>query len=223
MKVNTLILLLALFVSACTSNNNKKASETTTTSTDAVAYDFTGEKIINAKESTIFWKGHKIMGAHTGTINLKDGKLDFENGNIKGGSFAVDMQSVVATKLMGEDEEEEEEEEDESPEDDKSDLANHLMHADFFDAEQFPTATFVIKSSERTGNNYAISGDMTIKDVTKPITFDATYKDGAFHAEIPVDRTEFGIKYGSGKFFKGLGDRVIKDKFDLIVTLNVGQ
>ena len=124
------------------------------------------------------------------------------------------------TELMQDDDDEEEEEE-EDPEDDKNDLAHHLMDADFFDAKTYPKAQFIITNSKRSGSKYHITGNMTIKGVTKEISFDSQLQDRVFKATIPIDRTQFGIKYGSGSFFSNLGDNVIKDVFDLIITLKL--
>ena len=51
-----------------------------------------------------------------------------------------------------------------------ADRDGHLRSADFFDVENHPTMTFVSTSVEREGNEWAITGDLTIKDVTKPVT-----------------------------------------------------
>lgn len=181
-----------------------------------------GEKSINLEESSIFWKGHKILGYHTGQIELKEGSVTFENGDIIAGTFVINMESVTVTELM-DDGDDEEEEEGESPHDDKFDLANHLMNEDFFDVGQFPTASFVVKHSTRKGNNYTVTGDMTIKGITKEIVFDATIIGNQIQSELAINRTDFGIKYGSGSFFDNLGDNAIKDKFDLILSLKINE
>jgi polyisoprenoid-binding protein YceI len=48
----------------------------------------------------------------------------------------------------------------------------HLKGADFFDVEQYPTITFTLKSIAKAGNDYAVTGDLAIKGVTKEITLD---------------------------------------------------
>ncbi|MEX1187789.1 MAG: YceI family protein [Bacteroidia bacterium] len=71
--------------------------------------------------------------------------------------------------------------------------------------------------------NYTIKGNLTIKGITKAITFPATVSmtDEAVNAtaEFEIDRTEWDIKYGSGKFFQDLGDKMIYDNF--IIKLNI--
>lgn len=219
-KTITFLSILMLLVS-CESEAPNTSSTTTTTPTKTVEnVTLNGDQIVNLKASKIFWKGYKIMGNHTGTIDLSEGQMSFNNGEMTGGKFVVDMNSVKVTELMDDgDDEEEEEDEDEGPEDDKSDLANHLMHGDFFDSKTYPTASFVINKTMKKGNDYQVEGNMTIKGVTKPVSFTSQLNGKTFTATIPVNRTEFGIKYGSGSFFSNLGDNVIKDNFDLEVKL----
>src|SRR5574343_609083 len=78
----------------------------------------------------------------------------------------------------------------------KEKLDGHLKSDDFFGTEKFPTATLVFKSIGEKGN-----GDDTVT------------------AALKIDRTKYDIKYGSGSFFDGLGDKAIYDEFDLTVKL----
>jgi polyisoprenoid-binding protein YceI len=86
----------------------------------------------------------------------------------------------------------------------------HLQSADFFEVEKFPTMKFTSKSIAKSGEHYVVTGDMTIRDVTKemeiPIEFlgemahprqEGSYI-GGFSAEFTIDRNEFGV--GSGNF-----------------------
>ncbi|BDS10717.1 YceI family protein [Aureispira anguillae] len=216
MKHLSLILLLSLVITACENEApNEVPNESINTSTPAV--ELIGEKKIDLEKSKIYWKGYKIMGFHSGTIQLSEGQIDFKDGNISSGSFTVDMNSVVVSDLMDAGQEEEE---DEEPHDEKAELAEHLMDSDFFDAKQFPKATFVIqKVSLHNKNAYTITGDMTIKGIQQTLTFDAQLKSNIITATVSINRTSFGIKYGSGSFFSNLGDRAIKDEFSLDISL----
>jgi len=86
------------------------------------------------------------------------------------------------------------------------DRDNHLRSADFFDTETFPTITFVSTDIVKTGGtNYDVTGDMTIKDVTKKITFKAGYEGtgknpwgvevAGFEVEGKISRKEFGLTW----------------------------
>lgn len=218
MKYLIVAFAIALASISCTNQNDNKSSVKTNDSKQATT-EFNGPKNINIETSNILWKGHKLLGYHTGSIKLQEGKLNFKNGELTSGTVIVDMSSIAVTKLM--DEGQEEEDEEESPEDDRQDLADHLMESDFFDAKQFPIATFKIRKTTRTEKGYHIIGNMTIKDTTQEISFDAMSSGKTLTAEIKIDRTDFGIKYGSGSFIKGLGDNVIKDEFDLSLFLEL--
>lgn len=98
--------------------------------------------------------------------------------------------------------------------DDKLDA--HLRAPDFFDTEKFPTATFKSTKIERTGDTTArITGDLTLKGVTKPVTLDATFNQAGpnfinkvysigFDAETTIKRSEWGIT----TFVPAVGDEV---------------
>ena len=223
----SLLVVLFINIQACNHSQKKEAIATSTTSKTSL---FNGTKSFNAAKSTIQWKGHKLLGSHEGLINLRSGEITIENNKIVKGNFIVDMNSISATQLMDEGEEEEEEENNnetndedssEGGHDDKSELAQHLKDKDFFDTATYPEALFSITTTEKlSANEYLITGNLTIKNITKPINFKATVTSETFTANISVNRTDFGIKYGSGSFFENLGDNIIKDNFDLIAKLS---
>ena len=161
------------------------------------------ELTVNTKVSNIDWVGKKVSGEHTGTINIKEGAIQFHDGHLSGGKILIDMASMTTTDLEGEWADK---------------LIGHLNSPDFFDVKNHNTATLTITSFKlNEGTNYSVSGTLMIKGISKPITFPATIemKDGklAAYAEVKVDRTLYDIKYGSGKFFEGLGDKMIDDEF----------
>ncbi|WEK70412.1 MAG: YceI family protein [Candidatus Chryseobacterium colombiense] len=167
---------------------------------------------IQTESSTVNWTGKKVLGLHTGTINIKNGFLNFENTHLVGGEIVIDMTTIVITDIA-----------------DKSiynEFFNHLNNDDFFAVDKFKTATFKISKAEKDNEKYQISGDLTIKDITHPVTFFATIEifTDFLHAlgEIKIDRTLYNIKYGSGKFLPNLGDKLIYDEFVLQFKL-VGQ
>ncbi len=164
----------------------------------------------NVSESEITWKAYKVTGSHEGTVDLKSGAVEFTDGVLSGGSFSIDMTSLGATDLEGEW---------------KGKLDGHLKSEDFFGVEKYPTADFKItKVAEKgTPGDYKVIGDLTIKETTKEIKFYAHVEDSnegkVATADIKLDRSDFDVKYGSGSFFSGLGDKTIYDEFDLKVKL----
>ena len=165
-------------------------------------------KEVNTSTSQIIWKARKVTGSHEGTVKLKSGNLEFNNGVLTGGRFEIDMTSIAVTHLSG---------------DMKGKLEGHLNSDDFFGVEKFPVATMVITSvaSRGTAGEYKVTANATIKGKTKEIRFLAKVDEanGTATAEIELDRTDYDIRYGSGSFFDNLGDKTIYDDFSLTVTL----
>ena len=162
-------------------------------------------KEVNAEKSTVTWKAYKVTGSHTGTVALQSGALDFDGDKLTGGEFTVDMTTIGATDLQGEY---------------KDKLDGHLKSADFFGVETHTTSKLVFTSVEASGkNSYKVTGDLTIKGITKSITFDVSVYGSKATATLKVDRAEYDVRYGSGSFFDNLGDKTIYDEFDLVVDL----
>ncbi len=164
----------------------------------------------NTKESVIRWEGRKLFGGHWGDVLIKSGNLEFKNNKLSGGSFVIDMNSIVVLDL------------DENG--GKSKLEGHLRSDDFFSVDKYPTSEFVITNvKDRKNNKYEITGDLTIKGITHSIKFPATIniKNNRLEAraEFKIDRTKWDIRYGSGKFFDNLGDRMIRDDIIFKVKL----
>lgn len=165
------------------------------------------KKEVDVKSSTVEWTGKKITGAaHTGNIQLKEGFLNLtEEGQLTGGEFVMDMNTIVVTDLSGEY---------------KTKLENHLNDDDFFGVNNYATSKLVITSVDpKEGNTYEVTGDLTIKGKTEPVIFDMELKEGSATAQVVIDRTKYGIRYGSGSFFSNLGDNTINNNFTLDVNL----
>ena len=165
--------------------------------------------------STLGWVGKKVGGQHNGTVSLKDGAVQVKGNQIVGGTVTVNMKTMVATDIKDAES--------------QGKFVGHMSSDDFFGVEKFPTSTFKIasvtpiKGAAANADNVTIAGDLTIKGVTQRISFPAKagVKDGVAAAtgKVTIDRTKFGLKYGSKSFFDTLGDKAINDTFDL--TFNV--
>ena len=86
-------------------------------------------------------------------------------------------------------------------------FTQHLLSADFFEAEKHPTASFSSTSVEASGQKARITGNLTIKGVTRPVTVDAEFfgagtnpmskkPEVGFSATAQIKRSEFGLGYG---------------------------
>ena len=129
----------------------------------------------------------------------------FDGDKLTGGEFVVDMPTLVSTDLEGES---------------KGKLEGHLKSDDFFGVDSHGTSKLVFTNVSPSGkNSYEVTGDLTIKGITKPVTFDVSIYGSKATATLKVDRTNYDVKYGSGSFFENLGDKTIYDEFDLVVDL----
>jgi polyisoprenoid-binding protein YceI len=130
---------------------------------------------------------HLVISSITGSFkNFEGGATsdasDFENAEIH---FSLDVDSIDTNQNMRDE---------------------HLKSADFFDAEQFPHITFQSNYFHKVkGDNYKLSGLLTLKGITKPIELDAEYggteRDAngnirsGFEVEGRISRQEFGLNY----------------------------
>jgi polyisoprenoid-binding protein YceI len=189
-------LAVTLFVSASVSaaDNDKKATNLK----------------VNPAKSELVWTGKKVTGEHTGKIALKEGTITLDGAKLTGGKFVADLTSITNTDLTDKEY--------------NGKLIGHLKSEDFFSVEKHPTSTFVItKATPKSTGVYEVTGDLTIKGITKPVTFPVTVKTTATGAEatgkMVVDRSKYDIKYNSKSFFENLGDKVINDDFTIDVKL----
>jgi len=174
-----------------------------------ISFSFTtierDKKEIKVENSKVIWKGYKVTGSHEGTIALQSGILTFEADKLVGGEFVIDMTTITNTDLDG---------------DNKGKLEGHLKSDDFFGVTTFPTATLVFKDVKSTGkNSYAVTGDLTIKGIKNPVSFDISVYGSKATASVKIDRTKFDVRYGSTSFFDNLKDKAIYDEFDLVTDL----
>lgn len=204
-------LSVVLLVSACggkSSNNAASASDA-----KVVAAAEGKELIVDKAASVVNWKGSKPGGSHNGLLSIKSGSLFIEGDKLKSGSFVLDMNSIDVKDL--------------NAETGKDKLEGHLKSADFFDTEKFPEGKFMITSVEELqGGDYThrISGNLVLKDIEKNVSFDAKIAtDGneynATTATFAIDRTQWGVNYGSKNIFKDLKDAFVNDEIELSITI----
>lgn len=168
---------------------------------------------VDTAATKVQWEGKKVAGPHNGDLKVKSGTLTVLGEEITTGNIVVDMTSINVKDLEGEW---------------KGKLEGHLKAPDFFDTAKFPEATLAIKNSKKTAKGLEINGDLTIKGVTKPISFVATdVKKTAdmFSAKgtMTVNRINYGVTYNAGKgdksLISSLGDKMIYDDFTLTIDL----
>ncbi len=151
---------------------------------------------ISLDKSQLIWKGTKVSGEHNGTLSLKSAKIKTINGSLSSGEFVVDMNSLNVTDLSGQW---------------KTKFLGHIKSNDFFEVSKHPTAKLILK--ELRGNK--AKGDLTIKGITHPVQFKMSKKGKEYSGKLQFDRTKFKMVYGSGDFFKGLGDKMIHNEVNV--------
>lgn len=163
---------------------------------------------INTEKSTVGWKAAKVSGEHFGSVSVAQGSMEVKNELIADAEIVMNMTTITVEDMEGEYADK---------------LRGHLNSEDFFAVEQFPTAVFNLSGLKYVDGQYVASGSMQIKDTTGPVSFPVTLTNDngsvIISGTATIDRTKYGIKYGSGQFFQDLGDKMIYDEFELKFTL----
>ena len=149
---------------------------------------------IDTAMSKIMWVGTKINGSHKGNLKIVHGKIGLKDGKLSSGNFIIDVASLNNVDL---------------PPKDKNKIEAHLKSADFFNVAKYPTAQFAISKVEvfnpdtdksiLQGATHTISGNLTLKGVTKNIRFPAKInmnnKELSAEADFVINRTDWGMNY----------------------------
>jgi polyisoprenoid-binding protein YceI len=155
--------------------------------------------------STIGFTGYGVGKNHPGTFKISDGTVTVEDNKVTSGKFMIDIKSVnMKEKGMVSDK-----------------LGPHLLSPDFFDAEKYNSGVFEITKVEPytasagdtsvvPGANYMVSGNLTLKEVSKNVSFPAkievTDNMVTALADFDIDRNWWNISYNNDK---SLGDKFI--------------
>ncbi len=165
---------------------------------------------VDTNVSEVKWLATKITGRHDGTVAIASGEIELEGETLVGGTATIDMTSIKVSDI--------------SDEGTNQKLVGHLKSDDFFGVDEHPTATLKLKKVTGGENGrYTVLGSFKIKGKTAQVEFPVDmYKQGDTYVaktEIKLDRTDFDVRYGSGKFFENLGDKTIHDEFTLEVEI----
>lgn len=189
-KITLLAATAAIVLASCAGNPEGKKADTK----DSVVVEnqVSGDAFtVDTAQSSVVWTGTKVSGSHTGTVAIKSGNVIVENGVIKGGKFVLDMNTISSTDLEGEW---------------KEKLDGHLKADDFFAVETYPEASFEITEVKAgaTPSDLVVSGNLTIKGITKNITFDAKAEEVTdntvkYSADFNIAREDWGVTYEGKK------------------------
>ena len=162
-------------------------------------------------DSELSWIGTELSTkTHTGTIDFTDGTIVVDSDNTISGNVKINMSTINVTDLQGRS---------------KEMLERHLRSSDFFEVESYSEAkfSFISKSFDKLTNQISFVGDLTIKDITNPISFNATLLETSpflkAKAVLSFDRSKYNVRFRSGNFFENLGDKLILDDIDVNIRL----
>ncbi|GAA4362912.1 hypothetical protein GCM10023185_31220 [Hymenobacter saemangeumensis] len=171
---------------------------------------------VDTQNSKIRFTGNGVGKNHPGTFRLASGSVAVAGNQITGGQFVIDIKSMEL---------------EEQGEMFQTKLKPHLMSGDFFDADKFGTAKFEITKVEPyqasdqqkslvEGANFNVSGNLTLKNSTKNITFpariDLDENTLKAKANFDIDRRQWQMNYGNDKT---LGDKFISETVNIELDL----
>jgi polyisoprenoid-binding protein YceI len=170
---------------------------------------------VDVDQSLIEWAGRNANNKNHGTVRLAQGEIVVHEDDVTG-SVEIDMHSIMNINI-----------EDKSL---RQVLLDHLKSDDFFYVAKFPRASFAIRKVRRIKDatlgtpNAEIQGDLSLRGVSAELSFAATVarlEDGGFTAEahFDIDRTRWGVDYGSGRYFEHLGMHLVFDPISIQIRL----
>jgi len=170
-----------------------------------------GRVALDLQESSVTWIGRNLLNRHWGTVPLKSGWVEFHNARPISGEVLLDMRRLTSADLAGSDLHDV--------------LIHHLESDDFFDVERHPEARFAFDQVELCSDlpgctNIKLEGALTLRGVTKPLVIEASAGftpegKAALQSTFHIDRTDWGVLYGSGKFFRNLAGHLVNDHIEL--------
>jgi len=202
-----ILFILILFLVGCDSGKKSDNSKPTLNQLTPEA----GTYSLLIDDSELSWIGTELSTkTHTGTIDFTDGTIVVDSDNTISGNVKINMSTINVTDLQGRS---------------KEMLERHLRSSDFFEVESFSEAkfSFISKSFDKLSNQISFVGDLTIKDITNPISFNATLLETSpflkAKAVLSFDRSKYNVRFRSGNFFENLGDKLILDDIDVNIRL----
>jgi polyisoprenoid-binding protein YceI len=202
MKKISVIALVAVGLLAASCNSKEKSD--TAVATEQTVAESKGEVLaVDTTASVVNWKAFHKGGfaPRWGTLTVKSGDLSIEGGQVVAGNFNIDMASIKVDPASVT-------EKDKKP----ADLETHLKSADFFDVAKNPVSDFKITSvtdlkepakDAVAGANKTVSGNLTLSGKTMNVSFpakvDVTDNSADIQAKFTVNRTDWGIKFGTSE------------------------
>ena len=200
--------ILILFIVSCEKSSKKKINTSLPKPTLSLS---SGDYVMDNDNSSIKWTGRELSTkSHYGSLQMKNGSLTVNTDGTINGIIKIDMTTIDCEDLQGRS---------------KASLERHLRSDDFFSVESHPIATLTFKSEGGigAGNKLAFNGDLEIKGISHPISFESEVKsvDPKVTAlvDMTFDRSKYNVRFRSGTFFQNLGDKLIYDDIEISVDI----
>ncbi len=200
--------ILILFIVSCEKSSKKKIDTSLPKPTLSLS---SGDYVMDNDNSSIKWTGRELSTkSHYGSLQMKNGSLTVNTDGTVNGIIKIDMTTIDCEDLQGRS---------------KASLERHLRSDDFFSVESHPIATLTFKSEGGigAGNKLAFNGDLEIKGISHPISFESELKsvDPKVSAlvDMTFDRSKYNVRFRSGTFFQNLGDKLIYDDIEISVDI----
>ena len=200
--------ILLLFIVSCEKSSKKKINTSLPKPTLSLS---SGDYVMDNDNSSIKWTGRELSTkSHYGSLQMKNGSLTVNTDGTVNGIIKIDMTTIDCEDLQGRS---------------KASLERHLRSDDFFSVESHPIATLTFKSEGGigAGNKLAFNGDLEIKGISHPISFESEVKnvDPKVSALVNMtfDRSKYNVRFRSGTFFQNLGDKLIYDDIEITVDI----
>ena len=200
--------ILILFIVSCEKSSKKKIDTSLPKPTLSLS---SGDYVMDNDNSSIKWTGRELSTkSHYGSLQMKNGSLTVSTDGTINGIIKIDMTTIDCEDLQGRS---------------KASLERHLRSDDFFSVESHPIATLTFKSEGGigAGNKLAFNGDLEIKGISHPISFESELKsvDPKVSAlvDMTFDRSKYNVRFRSGTFFQNLGDKLIYDDIEISVDI----
>ena len=169
---------------------------------------------VDPEQSLVLWTGRNARGQHNGVLALSGGEIDFSD--CCSGYFHADMRSIRDLDIH-------------DPEQ-RAVLEAHLASDDFFFVDRFPSATYHIERIMSVARlpagvaNHTLTGLLELRGVSRNVVMAAHFRNldnGAIslQANFNLDRTMWGVLYGSARFFKFLGKHLVYDHVSLDIRI----
>lgn len=207
-KLSSLIIIILFIVNACV----QKKDNSSVLQNQELSQLKKGDYAVEVSSSKLIWTGKEVSTKqHNGTLNIKKGQIIISDKGLIRGDIEIDMSTINTTDLQGRG---------------KDRLDGHLKSPDFFDVKQHPVAFLKFQGNEKHFSNgkFKFDGELTIKNISHPISFYSSIENPngklTAKAEVIFDRSLYNVRFGSGKFFDNLGDRLIYDEISIDVLIN---